>query len=94
VRRYRDVSRAEGGAIVWERLEQYELKRRERGMAAASMGRARSRPCPPGPSGTTFCDSAGVRAIIAAYHQAAATRTQLRLVATVVLRILQLLGVD
>jgi anti-anti-sigma factor len=45
-------------------------------------------------SGTTFCDSAGVQAIIDTYNQAAATRTQLRLVATAVLRILTLVGVD
>jgi len=45
-------------------------------------------------SGTTFCDSAGVQAIIDTYNQAAATRTQLRLVATEVLRILTLVGVD
>src|SRR6266576_3020925 len=45
-------------------------------------------------SGTTFCDSAGVQAIIAAYRQAAATGTQLPLVATAVLRILTLVGVD
>ncbi len=45
-------------------------------------------------SGTTFCDSAGVRAIIAAYQQAAATGTQLRLVATAVLRIFTLVGID
>ena len=44
-------------------------------------------------SGTTFCDSAGVQAIIDTYNQAAATRTQLRLVATEVLRILTLVGV-
>lgn len=45
-------------------------------------------------SGVTFCDSAGVGAIIAAYQQAAATGTQLRLVATAVLRILTLVGID
>ena len=45
-------------------------------------------------SGTTFCDSAGVQAIIDTYNQAAATHTQLRLVATAVLRILTLVGVD
>jgi anti-sigma B factor antagonist len=43
-------------------------------------------------SGTTFCDSAGVHAIIAAYRQAAANGTQLRLVATAVLRVLTLVG--
>ena len=45
-------------------------------------------------SGTTFCDSAGVQAIIDTYNQVAATHTQLRLVATAVLRILTLVGVD
>jgi len=45
-------------------------------------------------SATTFCDSAGVQAIIDTYNQAAATQTQLRLVATAVLRILTLVGVD
>jgi anti-sigma B factor antagonist len=45
-------------------------------------------------SGTTFCDSAGVQAIVDAYHQATANRTQIRLVATVILRILTLTGVD
>jgi|SRR2546423_252561 anti-sigma B factor antagonist len=45
-------------------------------------------------SGTTFCDSAGVHAIIAAYKQAAAVDTQLRLVAPAVMRILTLVGVD
>jgi anti-anti-sigma factor len=44
-------------------------------------------------SGTTFCDSAGVKAIIAAYRQAAAKGTELRLVATAVLRILTVVGV-
>jgi anti-anti-sigma factor len=43
---------------------------------------------------TTFCDSAGVQAIIAAYRQATATGTELRLVATAVLHILELVGVD
>lgn len=45
-------------------------------------------------SGTTFCDSAGVHAIIAAHQQAAAAGTELRLVATAVLRILTIVGVD
>jgi anti-anti-sigma factor len=45
-------------------------------------------------SGTTFCDSAGVQAIVATRKQAAVTGTQLRLVATVVLRILTLIGID
>jgi len=44
-------------------------------------------------SGTTFCDSAGVQAIIGAYRQAAADGTELRLVATAVLRILTIVGV-
>lgn len=44
--------------------------------------------------GTRFCDSAGVHAIIAARKQAAMTGAQLRLVATAVLRILTLVGVD
>ncbi len=39
-------------------------------------------------------DVAGVQAIIAAYRQATATGTELRLVATAVLRILTLVGVD
>jgi anti-sigma B factor antagonist len=42
----------------------------------------------------TFCDSAGVGAVIAAYRQATATGTELRLVATAVLRILTLVGAD
>jgi anti-sigma B factor antagonist len=45
-------------------------------------------------SATTFCDSAGVHAIIAAHKQAAAAGTELRLVATAVLRILTLVGID
>jgi len=45
-------------------------------------------------SETTFCDSAGVQAIIAAHKQAAATGTQLRLVAPGVRRILTLVGID
>lgn len=45
-------------------------------------------------SETTFCDSAGVHAIVAAHQQAAATGTELRLVATAVLSILTLVGVD
>src|SRR5262249_57650226 len=44
-------------------------------------------------SGTTFCDSAGVQAIIDAYRQAAANGTELRLVATAVLRVLTLVGI-
>jgi anti-sigma B factor antagonist len=45
-------------------------------------------------SRTTFCDSAGVQALIAAHKQAAATGTALRLVAPAVLRILTLVGID
>ena len=45
-------------------------------------------------SGTTFCDSTGVQAIVAAYQQAAATGTGLRLVAAPVLHILTVVGVD
>jgi anti-sigma B factor antagonist len=45
-------------------------------------------------SETTFCDSGGVGAIIDAYRQARAAGIQLRLVASKVLRILTLVGVD
>ena len=45
-------------------------------------------------SGTTFCDSAGVQAIVAAYQHAATNGSQLRLVATAMLRILTLVGAD
>jgi anti-sigma B factor antagonist len=45
-------------------------------------------------SATTFCDSAGVHAIMAARRQAKGTGTDLRLVATAVLRILTLVGAD
>jgi anti-sigma B factor antagonist len=45
-------------------------------------------------SGTTFCDSAGVRAIITAHQHAATTGTRLLLVAAPVLRMLTLTGVD
>ena len=45
-------------------------------------------------SQTTFCDSAGVNAIIDTYNQATAAATQLRLVAPGVMRILTLVGVD
>jgi anti-sigma B factor antagonist len=45
-------------------------------------------------SGTTFCDSAGVQAIIAAYRQAETNGTELRLVATAVLRIFTVIGAD
>ena len=44
-------------------------------------------------SETTFCDSAGVQATIVAYRQAAANGTELRLVATAVLRILTVVGI-
>ena len=44
-------------------------------------------------SGTTFCDSAGVQAIVAAYRQATANGTELRLIATAVLRILTIAGI-
>lgn len=51
-------------------------------------------------SATTFCDSAGVQAIVDAYkeldarNRRAATHTQLRLVASAVRRIITLVGVD
>jgi anti-sigma B factor antagonist len=51
-------------------------------------------------SATTFCDSAGLQAIIDAHNlldarnQNAATRTELRLVADVVRRIILLVGLD
>jgi anti-sigma B factor antagonist len=45
-------------------------------------------------SGTTFCDSAGMHAIVTLYRQTPVTGTQLRLVATHVLRILTLIGAD
>ena len=45
-------------------------------------------------SETTFCDSSGVQATIAAYRQAAANGTELRLVATAALRILTVVGVS
>jgi anti-sigma B factor antagonist len=45
-------------------------------------------------SRTTFCDSAGVQAVVAAYRQAAMTGTQLRLVATAVRRIFTVIGAD
>jgi len=44
-------------------------------------------------SATTFCDSAGVQAIVMGYRQAAGNRTRLRLVTTEVGRILQLAGI-
>jgi len=45
-------------------------------------------------SRTTFCDSAGVHAIVDTRKQAAMTGTQLRLAATAALRILTLVGID
>jgi anti-sigma B factor antagonist len=45
-------------------------------------------------SATTFCDSAGVNAVISAYREAAANGTELRLVTTAVLRIFRLIGAD
>jgi anti-sigma B factor antagonist len=45
-------------------------------------------------SRTTFCDSAGLKAIIAAHTQATKAGTQLRLVATAVLRIITIVGID
>lgn len=45
-------------------------------------------------TGTTFCDSSGVHAVITAYRQAAQTGTQLRLAATVVQRIFTVIGAD
>src|SRR5215813_13430575 len=44
-------------------------------------------------SDTTFCDSSGVQAVIAAHRQATANGTELRLVATAVLRILTVVGI-
>jgi anti-anti-sigma factor len=45
-------------------------------------------------SGTTFCDSTGVQAIVAAHQQAAANGTGVRLVAPAALHILTVVGVD
>jgi anti-sigma B factor antagonist len=45
-------------------------------------------------SRTTFCDSAGVQVIVDTYNRATATHTRLRLVATAVIRILTLVGID
>jgi anti-sigma B factor antagonist len=45
-------------------------------------------------SGTMFCDSSGVHAVIAACKQAAATGTEVRLVATTVRRVFRLIGAD
>jgi anti-sigma B factor antagonist len=44
-------------------------------------------------SETTFCDSAGVAAIVISYRQAAGAGTRFRLVTTKVERILQLTGI-
>ena len=43
---------------------------------------------------TTFCDSAGVHAILLAHRQLAATGVRVRLVAPDMLRILKYIGVD
>jgi anti-sigma B factor antagonist len=45
-------------------------------------------------TGTTFCDSAGVHAVLIAYRHAAETRTQLRLAATTVQRVFTVIGAD
>jgi anti-sigma B factor antagonist len=45
-------------------------------------------------SETTFCDSAGVAAIVISYRQAAPAGTRFRIVATQVKRILQLTGIS
>lgn len=45
-------------------------------------------------TGTTFCDSAGVRAVVTAYRQAVEAGTQLRLAATAVQRIFTVIGAD
>jgi anti-anti-sigma factor len=45
-------------------------------------------------TGTTFCDSAGVQAVIAGYRLAEATGTEFRLVAAGVLRIFTVVGAD
>jgi anti-sigma B factor antagonist len=45
-------------------------------------------------SGTTFCDSSGVHAVITAYRQAALAGTEVRLVGTKVLRVFALIGAD
>jgi anti-sigma B factor antagonist len=44
--------------------------------------------------GTTFCDSSGVQALLAAHRDAAAAGTRLWLVAPLVERILTLVGID
>jgi phospholipase C len=53
VRRYRDIGE-KGGAVVWERLEQYELRRRARRKGRQQPGPepARRRPVPSRPPGT------------------------------------------
>ena len=43
---------------------------------------------------TTFCDSAGVHAVITAYRQAAETGTQLRLAVIAVQRVFTVIGAD
>jgi anti-sigma B factor antagonist len=45
-------------------------------------------------SGTTFCDSAGVEAVIVTYRQAAANGAELRLAATTAGRVFTLVGAD
>jgi anti-sigma B factor antagonist len=45
-------------------------------------------------SGTTFCDSAGVHAVIAAHRQGTESGTRIRLVATAVRRIFVIVGAD
>jgi len=45
-------------------------------------------------SRTTFCDSTGVHAVIAAHREGAVTGTRLRLVAVAVRRIFALVGAD
>jgi anti-anti-sigma factor len=47
-------------------------------------------------SGTAFCDSSGVRALVRAHQRAVAARTELRLVvpSPAVGRVLELMGVD
>jgi anti-sigma B factor antagonist len=45
-------------------------------------------------SGTTFCDSTGVHAIISAHRQSTETGTRVMLVATTLLRIFALVGAD
>ena len=45
-------------------------------------------------TGTTFCDSSGVHAVITAYRQAAETGTELRLAVTSVQRIFTVIGAN